>query len=66
MMADTKPELFTVAIAVFDEVQVPPEVALVRGVLVAAHSEDTPVMAATDGAAVTVAIAVALHPVGNV
>jgi hypothetical protein len=58
-------EAFTVAVAVLDELHVPPVVALAKVVLEPTHTEVVPVIAATVGNAftvTTVAADVAEHP----
>ena len=50
----TIPELFTVAMAVCAELQVPPDVASVRVVVAVLQSDVAPDMAATTGIALTV------------
>ena len=49
----TTPEAFTVATAVFDEVQTPLAVALASAVVEPAHTSVVPVIAATCGIALT-------------
>ena len=64
----TTPEAFTVATAVFDEVQTPLAVALASAVVEPAHTSVVPVIAATCGIAftVTVAVCVLTHPLAFV